>query len=235
MQNNVSKTIPDCAGCGVPPRDRLCKKEGGKAPLGCPTIACGETIASALSTMMDQPALFEFAKKASIQEGEGYGNKDLGYERLIPIKTRLAETIEFAGKMGYKRLGLAFCMGLRAEAKAVSKLVTGAGFELVSAVCKVGRVPKETLGITEEQKIEIGCFEAMCNPVAQAAILNDEKTEFNIVIGLCVGHDSLFLQHSAAPCTVLAVKDRMLGHNPLAAIYTLNTYHRAQKGLGEDQ
>ena len=235
MQNKVSKTMPDCAGCSVSPRERLCQKEGGKAPDRCPTVTRGESIASALSTMMEQPQLFEFAKQASIQEGEGYGNKDLGYERLIPIKTRLAETIEFAGKMGYKRLGLAFCMGLRAEAKVVSKLIAASGFEVVSATCKVGRIPKETLGINERQKIRIGCFEAMCNPVAQAFVLNDEKTEFNIVMGLCVGHDSLFLQHSAAPCTVLAVKDRMLGHNPLAAIYTVNTYHRALKALGEDQ
>jgi len=51
---------------------------------------------------------------------------------------------------------------------------------------------------------------------------NDEQTEFNIVMGLCVGHDSLFLKYSNAPCTVLAAKDRLLGHNPLAAIYTVD-------------
>jgi len=69
----------------------------------------------------------------------------------------------------------------------------------------------------------------MCNPIAQAFVLNDEKTEFNIVMGLCVGHDSLFLKYSDAPCTVLAVKDRLLGHNPLAAIYTVDSYYRSLK------
>jgi len=67
----------------------------------------------------------------------------------------------------------------------------------------------------------------MCNPIAQAFVLNDEKSEFNIVMGLCVGHDSLFLKYSNAPCTVLAAKDRLLGHNPLAAIYTVDNYYRS--------
>jgi len=60
-------------------------------------------------------------------------------------------------------------------------------------------------------------------------VLNREKTEFNILLGLCVGHDSLFFKYSEALCTVLAVKDRLLGHNPLAAVYTLDTYYRALK------
>ena len=67
----------------------------------------------------------------------------------------------------------------------------------------------------------------MCNPIAQAFVLNDEQTEFNIVMGLCVGHDSLFLKYSNAPCTVLAAKDRLPGHNPLAAIYTIDSYYRS--------
>lgn len=59
----------------------------------------------------------------------------------------------------------------------------------------------------------------MCNPVLQAKILNEQKTDFNVMIGLCVGHDSLFLKHVEAPTTVLIVKDRVLVHNPAAALY----------------
>jgi len=80
---------------------------------------------------------------------------------------------------------------------------------------------------SDDQKINIGCFESMCNPIAQAYVMNEEKTEFNIVMGLCVGHDSLFLKYADAPCTVLAAKDRLLGHNPLAAVYTIDTYYRS--------
>ncbi len=89
------------------------------------------------------------------------------------------------------------------------------------------RKRKESIGIRDDQKIRVGSFESMCNPIAQAFVLNDEKTEFNIVMGLCVGHDSLFLKYSNAPCTVLAAKDRLLGHNPLAAIYTIDSYYRS--------
>jgi uncharacterized metal-binding protein len=139
------------------------------------------------------------------------------------------ETIEFAHRMNYKRLGLVFCIGLVKEARVVEKLLSSEGFEVVSALCKLGREPKETLGVLNDQKIRIGCFESMCNPIAQAFVLNSENTEFNIVMGLCVGHDSLFLKYSQAPCTVLAAKDRLLGHNPLAAIYTIDSYYRSLK------
>ena len=69
----------------------------------------------------------------------------------------------------------------------------------------------------------------MCNPLLQAEVLNQEKTEFNVVLGLCVGHDSLFLKKSDALCTVLAAKDRVTGHNPLAALYTLHSYYQKLK------
>ena len=82
------------------------------------------------------------------------------------------------------------------------------------------------IGITDEQKIARGTDEAMCNPIFQANLLNHEKTEFNILLGLCVGHDSLFFKYSEAPTTVLAVKDRVTGHNPLAAIYLSDSYYR---------
>ena len=131
--------------------------------------------------------------------------------------------------MHYTKLGLAFCMGLRKEAGVVEKILTVNGFEVVSGVCKMGREPKETLGIRDDQKVNVGCFEAMCNPIAQAYVMNGEKTEFNIMMGLCVGHDSLFLKYAEAPCTVFAVKDRLLGHNPLAAVYTIDSYYRSLK------
>jgi uncharacterized metal-binding protein len=41
-----------------------------------------------------------------------------------------------------------------------------------------------------------------------------------VLLGLCVGDDTLFIKHAKAPVTVLAVKDRVLAHNPLGALYT---------------
>jgi uncharacterized metal-binding protein len=206
----------------------LCQTEDGKSPSFCPTNNY-QTVVDAAAEELKKPDILEFARQASIQESEGYANREIGYEHVKPVKPRIQETIEFARRMNYKRLGLAFCLGLRPEAKIVEKLFASQGFEVVSALCKMGRTPKEDIGVRDDQKINIGCFESMCNPIAQAFVMNEEKTEFNIIMGLCVGHDSLFLKYADAPCTVLAAKDRLLGHNPLAAIYTIDTYYRSLK------
>lgn len=222
----MEKEPAGCARCPVITRDRLCQKEDGKAPSFCPTENYQEAVDHALEELR-KPEILEFARQASIQEAEGYADKDRGPDHVKPIKPRIVETLEFAKKMDYKRLGFVFCLGLRPEAKIVEKLLASEGFEVVSALCKLGRTPKESIGIHDDQKINIGCFESMCNPIAQAFVMNEEQTEFNIVMGLCVGHDSLFLKYSDAPSTVLAAKDRLLGHNPLAAIYTIDTYYRS--------
>jgi len=100
------------------------------------------------------------------------------------------------------------------------------GFEVVSVCCKTGAVPKERIGIKKEQKIKgPESYEAMCNPISQAEILNSENVDFNILLGLCVGHDSLFIKYAKAPITVLVAKDRVTGHNPAAALYTTSTYY----------
>ena len=220
--------LPGCARCPYKASDRLCRENDGKSPAFCPTMNKPKIIEKALKEL-ESPDVFEFLKQASIQEGEGYGDKALGYDHVKPVKPRILEIVEFAQKMKYSRLGFAFCAGLTKEAKVVENLFTSNGFEVVSSICKVGRSPKETLNIEEEQKIRIGHFEPMCNPIAQALILNEARTEFNVMMGLCVGHDSMFLKYAVAPCTVLAVKDRLLGHNPLAAIYNIDSYYRSLK------
>lgn len=53
----------------------------------------------------------------------------------------------------------------------------------------------------------------------QAQMLNRAKTELNIQMGLCLGHDILFQKHAEAPVTVLAVKDRVLANNPMGVVY----------------
>lgn len=224
----MSTELPGCARCHFRTQERLCQKENGKSPPFCPTQNYGEIIGQALNELR-KPDILEFAKQASIQEGEGYAHRELGYQKVKPVKPRIMETIEFAHRMNYKRLGFVFCIGFTKEAEVVEKLLSAEEFEVVSAMCKLGREPKETLGVRDDQKIRIGCFESMCNPIAQAFVMNSAKTEFNIVMGLCVGHDSLFLKYSDAPCTVLAAKDRLLGHNPLAAIYTIDSYYRSLK------
>ena len=64
------------------------------------------------------------------------------------------------------------------------------------------------------------------NRLPHAKYLNKEKTDLNVVVGLCVGHDSLFYKHSDAPVTTAVTKDRVLGHNPVAALYTAESYYK---------
>ena len=86
------------------------------------------------------------------------------------------------------------------------------GFDTVSVACKAGAVPKSDLGLMACDQVDPGAtHESMCNPVFQAEALNASRTDFNVLLGLCVGHDSLFIKYAEAPCTVLAVKDRLLG------------------------
>ncbi len=224
----MDKEIPGCARCPFEPQVRICQDEDGKAPSFCPTVNRKAVLEKALEELK-KPEIREFARQASIQEGEGYTDRELGYARTRPLKPRILEIVEFAGKMKYKKIGLVFCIALRKEAKVVESILTANGFTVVSGLCKMGRVPKEAIGVRDDEKVRIGCFEAMCNPIAQAYLLNEEKTEFNVVLGLCVGHDSLFLKYAQAPCTVFAVKDRLLGHNPLVAIYTIDNYYRFLK------
>ena len=120
-------------------------------------------------------------------------------------------------------------IGLAKEAGIVEQILSDRGFEVVSVLCKAGRTSKEMIGISDDDKIYKGTDEAMCNPIFQAKLLNRSKTELNILLGLCVGHDSLFFKHAEAPTTVLAVKDRVTGHNPLAAIYLSDSYYRKIK------
>ncbi|ACL04731.1 Protein of unknown function DUF1847 [Desulfatibacillum aliphaticivorans] len=223
------KRAAHCAQCDLDLFERSCLFESGKGAKGCPTLTRQDVVRAA-NKAYEAPETLEFARQASIQESECYANRDQSPYVLQPCKTRIVEVAEFAQKMGYKRLGLAFCLGLMNEAKTVAEIFEAWGFEMVSVMCKAGRTSKKAvLGLEDDEMIYRGMDEPACNPVFQAELLNHERTEFNILLGLCVGHDSLFFQHAKAPTTVLAVKDRVTGHNPLAAVYGVSMYHQRIK------
>jgi uncharacterized metal-binding protein len=222
---------PTCAKCSV--KDPICRVEGGKGPQSCPTTTYSDAIETAVREY-GRSGVREFARLASIQEAECYINRNIQPYVLHPVKPRVQEICEFAKKMGYRKLGVAFCIALRAEVLALTEILEAQGFEVVSVVCKVGGTPKEAIGIRDEEKVRIGQFETMCSPIVQATILNEEKTEFNILVGLCVGHDSLFFKYSEAFATVLITKDRVLGHNPAAALYTVRGYYARMLRPGID-
>jgi len=219
---------PSCAGCSVADSGKICRAEGGGASKGCPTLK-SNAILSASNKEYELPDVRHFARQASLQEAQCYANRHLQPYVMQPSKTRIVEICEFAEKMNYKKLGLAFCAGLTKEAAIVGDLLLNRGFEVISVICKAGRSPKTILGLEKDQTVFNDEKESMCNPIFQANLLNHEKTDFNILLGLCVGHDSLFFKYAEAPVTVLAVKDRVTGHNPLAAIYLSDSYFRKIK------
>jgi uncharacterized metal-binding protein len=212
--------MSSCASC--PFVDRFCTNPNGRGADDCPTVNNKKEI-DAANLKYETDEFKIFCKESLRQEGAGYGHDKDG--ESFACKTRLQEIIEFSKRMNYKKLGLAFCMGLKSEAAILNKILIANGFEVISVICKVGSIRKEEF-ITREEKVNPNKYEPMCNPITQAEICNSAHTEFNIVLGLCVGHDSMFFKNSEAMCTVFAVKDRVLANNPLGAIYTSNTYYK---------
>ena len=197
-----------CADCTV----YACRKENSETmPKNCPMR--NKDIMDKALEIYKSPELNKFYITSAEIEAIGYCKWP-----------RLKETIEFAKRMGYKKLGLAFCAGLRNEAKIVAALLRRHGFEVVSVICKNGGIPKEEVGMRDDQKVRPGNYETICNPAGQAMLLNEAGTDFNSALGLCVGHDSFFCKYSDAMVTTLVAKDRALAHNPCGAISTAEGY-----------
>lgn len=144
--------------------------------------------------------------------------------------TRLQETAEFAKAMGYKKLGMSFCIGLNKEARYIAKYFTNQGFEFYSVCCKNTSFPKKIFGLKQLDPNKE--HEAMCNPKFQAKFLAEQGVELFISCGLCVGHDTVFNMNCPGPVTTLVVKDRLLAHNPLGAIYS--RYWKRKLGIMDE-
>ena len=202
-----------CAHCQVYHCDHL----DSEWPGFCVTThASDEVFSHALDCYQNDPETRKIFQAAAEIEGLYYG-------RL----TRVEEVVLFAQKIGAKKVGIASCMGLRAESKTFIEVLKAKGINSIYAVlCKVGGIDKTEAGIPEDTKINPGKHESTCNPIVQAHILNNESTDLNVIVGLCAGHDTLFIKHSEAPVTYLIVKDRVLAHNPAAALYTSGMYYR---------
>ena len=196
-----------CVDCRV----HHCFDEGESYPDFCPTVHKKAVYEKAMAELRE-PENNRIAIAAAEVEYEGYGRR-----------TRVEEVIQFAHKIGAKRIGIATCLGLAKESQILTKILRINGFEVVGAICKTGATPKEDIGIPKECEA-VGVN--MCNPILQAELLNDAETDLNLIVGLCVGHDSLFIKHSKALCTNVVTKDRVLGHNPAAALYQADGYYK---------
>ena len=180
-----------CAACGV----KNCANkmgEEGEYPKGCPSLS--EKLPAYLEEYQEPLELLMAQKSAVCAPDHS--------------ECRILKTIRFAKECGFHKIGLAFCVAVEEQARQVAKIFQQSGLEVESVICKVGHVNRSALQIE-------GSRNAMCNPIAQAELLNEAGTQLNVVLGLCVGHDSLFIRHSNAPVTVLAAKDHVYDHAPL--------------------
>ena len=204
----MEKCNLSCADCAL----ALCNSDREDYTEFCETGKMDpEFLGEVTEKYFNDPENLEIMRAAAAVE---YG----GYCKL----TRLQEIAEFAQKMNYKKIGIATCVGLLKETRTVARFLRSKGFEVYGIGCKVGKVSKQELGIPEECNA-IG--KSICNPIMQAALLEKYETDYNIVVGLCVGHDALFYKHSKAPVSTLICKDRVLGHNPAAAVYMADSFY----------
>ena len=197
-----------CVDCGSPG----CINSTGKYPSFCTTAALEDGELDQALAVANQPENQKVLQTAARVEFEGYC-------RL----TRVEETVDFAKRMGFHKIGIATCAGLLRESHALARILRANGFEVVSVACKAGMADKSLVGIDEDCKA-VGVN--MCNPILQAQHLNRLHTDLNLVVGLCVGHDSMFYKYAEGLTTTLVVKDRVTGHNPAAVLYSLDSYYK---------
>ncbi|MCQ1534171.1 DUF1847 domain-containing protein [Methanosarcina sp. KYL-1] len=118
-------------------------------------------------------------------------------------KTKLEEIAIYAKKLGYGKIGIAFCIEYERESRLVYEILSRY-FEVFSVCCKVCSFDKAKLGL---RKCEHSGFEPACNPIGQALLLNDDRTDLNIMLGLKTGYDILFAAHSEAPSITLSLRE----------------------------
>ena len=126
--------------------------------------------------------------------------------------------------MGFHKIGIATCIGLIEESRIFAQILRKNGFEPYAALCKAGAFNKTDIGVRKEYTTQVG--NALCNQIMQAKLLEKAGTYFNVVVGLCVGHDSLFYKYTHTLTTTLVTKDRVLAHNPVGALYQTKAYYK---------
>ncbi|PLX86582.1 MAG: hypothetical protein C0617_00485 [Desulfuromonas sp.] len=206
-------------------------------PGYCPSERKSEIIDDSFQKYTGNDEDAKLARVAAVVEGLCYQPVP-GSDAVNARWNRVEDTVALAKLMNYRKIGIATCIGLLDETERLSAILSAQGLEPFSVCCKAGSIDKRRLGIAEEHKVRPGTFEPACNPIAQAQLLNQEGTDMNIIVGLCVGHDMLFAKNSEAPVTTLVVKDRVTGHNPAAVLYGQNFYYKRlqkQPVLSDDQ
>ena len=208
MEKKLTVEEMSCVDCKV----QKCNTCKGEYPKFCLTTNMDEEVKAEAMACYDEEETHRIMVAAA----------ELEYDHYCEY-TRVQEIVAFAKRIEAKKIGIATCVGLLDESNTLAKILRNHGFEVFGIACKAGVVDKVDVGIPE-RCMELGPH--MCNPILQAKMLNKAKTDLNVVVGLCVGHDSLFYKYSDAICTTAVTKDRVLGHNPVAALYQADAYYK---------
>jgi uncharacterized metal-binding protein len=130
-------------------------------------------------------------------------------------RNRVQELIAFAQGRGMRRVGIAFCVTLIKEAQELARQLEAAGLQAELVCCRVGAIDYDRIALTKAHPER---FAAICNPVAQARLLNQRQVDLVAQMGLCIGHDLLLQKECEAPVTTIVVKDRVFDHQPVRAL-----------------
>ena len=184
-------------------------------PAYCPMRSSPDAIRGLINRYSDNDVRETYVNAAATEKAAT--PTILGVPRVV--KSRIEQLVDFGKLQGIETMGVAFCVALRDEASTLVKLLREQGFDVASVCCKCGAADKANLGIPEKYKTKgKSVFEAACNPILQAEMLNQAGAQVNIIVGLCVGHDMLFTKNSNAFVTTFIVKDKLLGHNPIKGL-----------------
>ena len=122
----------------VPTKDVLLKK----APSWCPLKTKAEIIRKAVATSKQKDkkllkAAVEVEKEAYVKVFDEVVNKAYDAEKwgLKPYHTRLLETINFARKMGYKKIGIVCCFSCLWDARVLANAFINRGIEVIVRGC----------------------------------------------------------------------------------------------------
>jgi uncharacterized metal-binding protein len=189
-----------CAGCT---KASCLRGDFDHMPATCPTLTHPEVARDA--TPYQEPSLH-----AEMVSADGTPFTADGQKR-----NRVEEIAEFAKAQGMGRIGIAFCVSLTKEAQKLGRLLHQQGLETELVCCRVGAVDYDQIGLP---KAHPDNFAAICNPIAQARLLNARKVDLVAQVGLCIGHDLILQRECDAPVTTLVVKDRALDHHSVVAL-----------------
>ncbi|MDC7219413.1 MAG: DUF1847 domain-containing protein [Spirochaetales bacterium] len=139
-----------------------------------------------------------------------YDQEDLkimaGFDSLSDMSTNRIQLIrDLAHKTGAKKIGIAHCITFRREAQAIEDYLSKY-FTVYRVDCKHGARD----------------ISYPCNPAGQADYLNGNDCDYNISIGLCVGHDMIFNKKSEAYVTNIFSKDFTNNNSPEAALASIS-------------